>query len=422
LFEYAIEHREDLSDQQLAAVYSALGLAYMEHGYGSSAIPYFDKAISLSPGNPEFLNNRGRVRAEPRGDSLAAITDLTEAIKLKPDYAEAYANRAVAYLRARQIETRPVQDHFKRRAELSKLALRDCDEAVRLGPNLALSFYNRAYCHRYSEERSPGFPQIVGELDRAISLKPDYAEAVYMRGKLTNDNDLYKVAIADWSRAIERDPRDGLAYEHRAFALAGSRQLDAAVRDYDQAIRLLPNEIDLFRARGHVKFVRGDFKSAAEDFARYVEHAENFRPKAMALLWKHVALRRAGVANSLGTEIKSANKAPTSRSGKTICTSCPKRLWPPVLRNPAIDLFLGTQTPEQVQAEIDRITKLRYNSNWPSQRVAYELCEMYFFLGEHALLAGNVQFAKDKFQAAVNLGNAAMEVHRAAANELARLN
>ena len=80
----------------------------------------------LSRTLPIAYSNRGNAKAAlERYDD--AITDYDEAIRLKPDYAEAYSNRGIA------------------KAALGRYddAIADYDEAIYLKPDLAAAYYNR---------------------------------------------------------------------------------------------------------------------------------------------------------------------------------------------------------------------------------------------------------------------------------------
>ena len=70
--------------------------------------------------------HRGNVKYE-LGQYEAAISDYTQAIHLKPDYADAYNNRGNAKYNLMQYEA----------------AITDYDMAIRLKPDFALAYYNR---------------------------------------------------------------------------------------------------------------------------------------------------------------------------------------------------------------------------------------------------------------------------------------
>jgi len=78
----------------------------------------------------------------------------SEAIRLKPDFAEAYNNRGAT------------------RADKGDLdgALRDYDGAIRLKPDFALAYYNRAHAHRTKGDLDGA----LRDYDEAIRLKPDF--------------------------------------------------------------------------------------------------------------------------------------------------------------------------------------------------------------------------------------------------------
>ena len=57
----------------------------------------------------------------------------------------------------------------------------------------------------------------IADYDRAIELRPDYAEAYYLRGSAKMGLGDYRGAIADYDRAIELDPKDAGAYYDRGM-------------------------------------------------------------------------------------------------------------------------------------------------------------------------------------------------------------
>src|SRR5262245_57279698 len=98
---------------------------WFERGVGASdpdeKIRCYNEAIRLNPDLAEAYNNRAIARGA-KGDRDGALRDYGEAIRLKPDLAEAYNNRGNAR---------------RAKGDLDG-ALRDYDEAIRLNPDFVI--------------------------------------------------------------------------------------------------------------------------------------------------------------------------------------------------------------------------------------------------------------------------------------------
>lgn len=90
------------------------------------AIEYLDEAIKRKPDLAEAYNIRGNAD-EDLGQHQRAIEDYNEAIRLKPDYAHAYYNRGYTYSKLGQYQQ----------------AIEDYNEAIRLKLKNVSAYYNR---------------------------------------------------------------------------------------------------------------------------------------------------------------------------------------------------------------------------------------------------------------------------------------
>ena len=76
---------------------------------------------------------------------------------------------------------------------------------------------------------------------------PTSAEAYVNRGDKSYNQGDYQAAISDYDEAIRLDPNDERAYYNRGAPKANWETLEAAISDYDEAIRLNPNDDDSLR-------------------------------------------------------------------------------------------------------------------------------------------------------------------------------
>ena len=78
----------------------------------------------------------------------------------------------------------------------------------------------------------------------------DLVTAVGKRGNAYFANGDLDRAIADYSEAIRLDPKSALAFNNRGFAYFSKGDVDHSVADYSDAIRLDPKYILAFNNRG----------------------------------------------------------------------------------------------------------------------------------------------------------------------------
>jgi tetratricopeptide (TPR) repeat protein len=168
-------------DEGMALAYYKLGVAYKNTGGYLLAQGFLGKSLTLEPTFDAYMA-RSDVYMFSNGYHQAAA-DLTKAIDLKPEFAEAYSKRGLAYLK---------------NGELSQ-AKDDFDKAISLEPGNADDFQNRGYIHLQLDD----YDSALADLDKAIAINPDDAVSFYYRGQVHTATGQYEEAIADYTNVIK---------------------------------------------------------------------------------------------------------------------------------------------------------------------------------------------------------------------------
>ncbi len=163
--------------------------------------------------------NRGRTRAEA-GATEAALSDLTEAIKLNPADAQAYGYRAQVNVSRRNLDA----------------AIADYSDVIRLRPKAVLGYSGRG--HAYLVKGDP--QQAVDDFSQALRLAPGSAVAYNNRGLAYKASGNLPRAIEDFTLAISINPLYGLAYNNRAYSHEAAGRKAEAVADFRSALLVDP--------------------------------------------------------------------------------------------------------------------------------------------------------------------------------------
>src|ERR1051325_4441244 len=101
--------------------------------------------------------------------------------------------------------------------------------------------------------------EALAAFDKAVRLKPTYAEAYRRRGIVYHSLSQYDRAIKDYDEAVRLNPNSSEAYYDRANAYSDSGQSERALKDYDTALRLNPRSAQVYynRSLAHLTLDQG---------------------------------------------------------------------------------------------------------------------------------------------------------------------
>tara|TARA_R110002072_G_scaffold238769_2_gene396229 strand:+ start:97489 stop:98805 length:1317 start_codon:yes stop_codon:yes gene_type:complete len=130
------------------------------------------------------------------------------------------------------------------------------------------------------------FDEAIASLNKAVETDQQNAEASFQRAGILADVGQDRLALSDYSRAIEINPNDVRYRNMRGLFLLTRSQLDQALLDFDEAVRVDPKYIQAWNNRGLVKLAKTDFHAAIDDFNQAVQidptYADGFNNRGFA--------------------------------------------------------------------------------------------------------------------------------------------
>ena len=204
-------------------------------------------------------------------DYRRAISFFDQAIRLDPDYALAYAERAEAWTFIGDLNPQ-----YKK--EAWDAARRDAEKAVAVGPNVAEAHAALGWVRFFSEWK---FAEGLAELKRATELAPANPTANDLLARVLIYVNQIPEAEKLARQAIELDPLAYLARGNLARILLAEGKLDEADSEARKSAELQPAGAGNHRWQVVVAVLRGDGETALRE--AQLEPNEGYRRFELAL-------------------------------------------------------------------------------------------------------------------------------------------
>jgi tetratricopeptide (TPR) repeat protein len=125
-----------------------------------------------------------------------------------------------------------------------------------------------------------------------MASAPERAEEQVQAGMEMLTPGRYEQAVAQFTQALETDPRSWNAYLRRGIAKQNLAQPDEALADFERALRINPDLLEARTARAEIYRQKGDPIHAIEELTKVIElkpsvEAHNSRALAYAELGQH---------------------------------------------------------------------------------------------------------------------------------------
>ena len=216
----------------------------------------FREAIRLRPDFAEAHNNLGLLLIQA-GDDQGGIAALREAVRISPGYADARANLGAALTPTDAAE-----------------AIRELEKAVALAPNSVKAQFNLAVAYGSSPNHGPA--REIEQLRKVLELAPTFARAHLGLGKALLREGKVDEAVGELREAARLEPKSGEAHYQLGLALSRAGKKEEAAVELQKGRELVAADdrarnANLDIAEGRAALERGDAEDAAAKFRRAIQ-------------------------------------------------------------------------------------------------------------------------------------------------------
>lgn len=143
----------------------------------------------------------------------------------------------------------------------------ELNRAIELDPENAEAYKNRGNAYFREQE----FDKALKDFDKAIGLDKDYYQAINNRGLVYRKKGLLNEALSDLSRTLEIKPDFALAYYNRGLVYKDLNEPEKAIKDYTSALELNPEYHDASLSRLDLFVESGFFEKSVQN---YIDESE----------------------------------------------------------------------------------------------------------------------------------------------------
>ncbi|MCB9893311.1 MAG: tetratricopeptide repeat protein [Planctomycetes bacterium] len=228
-----------------------------------------------------------------RGEMGKAVEHFTAALKAQPENDEVYAYRAAAYVALGE----------------SEKADADLAEAMKLDTTFSLAWNTRGYLHWLRDE----FQLAIDDYTAAIAYAADdrrvdtggRAQMYQNRGVAWQDAGNTDRALLDFDQCIKLLPDEPAFYENRGLIYVDKQLFDVAFRDFDRALELDPKNARGYVNRAWTARLMGDLEQSVRDYSQALRLKPEYAQARIGRGYTWLAWKREEMAT---TDFQAATK------------------------------------------------------------------------------------------------------------------
>src|SRR5947208_2515485 len=126
--------------------------------------------------------------------------------------------------------------------------------------------------------------------ERVSKMLPGNSEVLYALGAIMRRKGHWDESVAYWERGLALDPLNTASLTEVAFTYAALRQFPTAVKLYDRALAILPNELYIMASKANMYQAEGNLQAAAKSLV--LVNAQTNSDAAVRIMLANLRLAR----------------------------------------------------------------------------------------------------------------------------------
>ena len=257
-FDYKLENVFVVQDEIAAAIVRELELEF-----SGRKTDLVQTGTANVEAYKSYLQGRHFLQRQTVAAIDQAIGHFDRAIELDPDYAQAYAGLADAWIGIRRIGNLPL-------FEATQNAHDAISSALRLNSELAEAQTSLGLCVLGAGEQRTAAAQFT----KAIELDPDNVDAYLQRANLLRDQGFLEDATRAYTQALALDPRNSTIVAEQSILMGLQGRFDRAFDHLESLLAANPERLSVVLAISTVAALAGE----AERSLQFAQQAQSLAP------------------------------------------------------------------------------------------------------------------------------------------------
>jgi len=247
-------------------------------GHLQEARRLYAAILKVQPKHPDANHNTGLLTVG-LGKIELALPFFKTALKANPSNAQFWYSNIVALIKLeRLIDAKILLDEAKNKgikgADFNQLEqkLNDANKAISIKPDYAQAYYNMGN----ALQRQHKLEEAIEAYKKAIAIKPDYADAYNNMGNALKSQCKPEEAIDAYSKVLSIKPDYADAFYNIGIALKEQNKLEEAIDAYSKALAIKPDDADAYYNMGIALKEQNKLEEAIDAYNKALAIKHNF--------------------------------------------------------------------------------------------------------------------------------------------------